>query len=215
MNKHLFELFIIIVACIGSIFAISTRVGQSPVGYPPEGFRHINDKDKISALVRDLDLLGNLPIERVSNLIHADREEASIFIFNHKYQTGGGKDRRNHCQTVILLESDTLALPRFSLIAKNLIHKIGFFFGYYDEIGFLNYPQFSQQYLLRGDFKNEIRQLFNYQVISLYESRYPVTTEGINNLLAYYYANRCQGLKNREAFLQEALDVYRLFKSDS
>ncbi len=98
------------------------------------------------------------------------------------------------------------------LIPENIFHKIGQLFGYQD-IDFLEHPQFSRQYLLRGDCEDKIRQLFNYRVISLYESRQGVSTEGINTLLVYYYANKSQEPKTWKAFLERALDVYRLLKN--
>ena len=171
--------------------------------------------ENLPTLAWDFDLFSKGRGGQVRNLVRTQREDASIFIFDYQYTTGGGKNSQTYYQTVILFESYKLTLPRFFLIPENFLHKIGQIFGYYD-IDFLEYPQFSQQYLLRGDLEDRIRQIFNYRVISFYEEklgRRRVSTEGINNLLAYYYAEWSQPPETWPAFLQEALDAYHLFKS--
>ena len=168
--------------------------------------------ENIPTLAWDLNLFSKGRGRQVRNLVRVKGKEASIFIFDYQYQRGSGKNRRNHYQTVVLLESKTLALPRFFLIPENLFHKIGHLFGYRD-INFPEHPQFSRQYLLRGDWEEKIRQLFNYHLISFYEFQQGVSTEGINNLLAYYYGNISQRPEVWKAFLTEALDAYRLFKN--
>jgi hypothetical protein len=172
-------------------------------------------KENLPTLAWNFDLFSKGRARQVRNLLRTQQEDASIFIFDYQYTTGGGKNSRTYYQTVVLFASDTLTLPRFFLIPENFLHKIGNIFGYHD-IDFSDSPQFSEQYLLRGDFESRIRQLFNYRVISFYEEklgRRRVSTEGINTLLAYYYAEWSQPPETWPAFLQEALTAYRLFKA--
>ena len=216
-----FFVFAIVIVFLILIFAVGVYVRHertkavkkiaAQLGW--EFFGHGNDN--LPALAWDFDLFSKGRARQVRNLLRTQREDASIFIFDYQYTTSSGKNSHTYYQTVVLFESDTLTLPRFFLIPENFLHKIGQIFGYHD-IDFSDSPQFSQQYLLRGDFESRIRQLFNYRVISFYEGklgRRRVSTEGINTLLAYYYAEWSQPPETWQAFLQEALDAYRLFKS--
>ncbi|NEP14070.1 MAG: hypothetical protein F6K14_28475 [Symploca sp. SIO2C1] len=214
-----FIVFAIIIATFTVIFAIRAYVRHrrteavKKIAARELGWEFFGDGNhNIPTFAWDLNLFSKGRSQQVRNLIYTQQEEASIFIFDYQYQQGSRKNRLTDYQTVVLFESDTLALPRFLLIPENIFHKIGQLFGYQD-IDFSEHPQFSWQYLLRGDCKDKIRQLFNYRVISLYESRQGVSTEGINTLLVYYYAKKSQEPKTWKAFIEKALDVYRLFKT--
>ena len=177
------------------------------------GFEFLgHGNEKLPILARNLDLFSKGRSQQIRNLVRTQREGATIFVFDYQYQTGSGKNRRTHYQTVVLFESNTLALPRFFLVPENLFHKIGNLFGYRD-IDFCEHPRFSRKYLLRGELEDSIRRIFNDRVISLYESRQGVSTEGLETILAYYYAYQSAPPKLWKDFLQEALDTYRLFKS--
>ena len=172
------------------------------------GFEFLgHGNDKLPMLAWNLDFFSKKGYRQVRNLVCTKREGATLFIFD--YQEAIATKHQRH-ETVVLFESNTLALPHFFLAPENLFNKD--IFGDRD-IDFPEYPQFSRNYILRGELEDSIRRIFNYRVIFLYESRQGVTTEGLETILAYYYANESAQPKTWNAFLQEALDAYRLFKS--
>jgi hypothetical protein len=88
-------------------------------------------------------------------------------VFDYIYVTGSGKSQQTHYQTVVYLEPVNLALPMFSLRPETLFHRMLSAFGYQD-IDFGQRPEFSKQYILRGQNELAIRQTFNDRVLSFF-----------------------------------------------
>jgi hypothetical protein len=85
----------------------------------------------------------------------------------------------------VYLEPPNLNLPYFSLRPEGIMSKVLSAFGYQD-IDFGQRPEFSRQYLLRGQDEQAIRRRFNDGLLSFYES-YPGTcTDGGGNQLFVY-----------------------------
>jgi len=86
-------------------------------------------------------------------------------VFDYLYITGSGRSTVRHFQTVVYLEPANLALPYFSLRPEGWMTKVLSAFGYQD-IDFGQRPEFSRQYILRGQDEPAIRQTFNESVLS-------------------------------------------------
>ena len=122
---------------------------------------------------------------RITNFMYGEASGIKAAVFDYAYTTGSGKNRQTHYQSVVYLEPGNLNLPYFSLRPEGLLYKIFTAFGYQD-IDFGQRPEFSRQYILRGQDEQAIRRTFNDGLLSFYES-YPGTcTDGGGNQLFVY-----------------------------
>lgn len=149
---------------------------------------------------------------RISNVLTGKFNLIPLTILDYRYTTGGGKSSHTWYQTVLVIESDKLQLPRFVLRPENLFDKIGSVFGNKD-INFETAPVFSKRYLLRGDNEESIRNLFNTRVLEYYEQRLGMSMEGDGVKLIYYRSSKRVPPDKIQAFLQEGYDAFTLLKT--
>lgn len=123
--------------------------------------------------------------KEIRNMMYGQASGIKTAVFDYLYITGSGRSTARHYQTVVYLEPANLALPYFSLRPEGLMTKVLSAFGYQD-IDFGQRPEFSRQYILRGQDEPAIRQTFNESVLSFYES-YPgtCTDAGGNQLFLF------------------------------
>lgn len=149
---------------------------------------------------------------QISNVLIGKFNDIPVTVMDYRYTTGGGKSSHTWQQTVIAIESSKLALPVFILRPENIFDKIGSAFGKKD-INFETAPQFSKRYMLRGDDEPSIRMIFNQWIIEYYERHPGLSTEGDGQKLIYYRVSKSVTPDKIESFLQEAYEIYGLFKS--
>jgi hypothetical protein len=123
--------------------------------------------------------------KEIRNMMYGQASGIKTAVFDYLYITGSGRSAARHYQTVVYLEPANLALPYFSLRPEGWMTKVLSAFGYQD-IDFGQRPEFSAQYVLRGQDEPAIRQTFNDGVLSFYES-YPgtCTDAGGNQLFLF------------------------------
>jgi hypothetical protein len=130
--------------------------------------------------------------KEIKNFMYGDAQGVKAAVFDYIYVTGSGKNQQTHFQTVVYLEPANLNLPMFALRPEHFFHRIISALGYQD-IDFGQRPEFSKQYLLRGQDELAIRQTFNNRVLAFFES-YPGTCvdAGGNQLFVYRAGYRFQ-----------------------
>jgi hypothetical protein len=79
--------------------------------------------------------------------------------FEYEWVTGGGKSRHTHQVRAIVWEDPRAAFPMFALTPEGFLSRIGQAFGMQD-IDFVDAPEFSRAYRLRGDDEAAIRTFF-------------------------------------------------------
>jgi hypothetical protein len=131
---------------------------------------------------------------------------------DYKYTTGGGKSSHTFQQTVLVMESNKLQLPRFNLRPERLFDKIGSVFGNKD-INFETAPVFSKRYQLRGDDEASVRNLFNERVLEYYEQHPGLCTECDGVKIIYYRSSKKVTPEEIQSFLQDGDDLFNLFKT--
>src|SRR5262245_13851250 len=138
------------------------------------------------------DLFSQGHSREIKNFMYGQARGVKAAIFDYKYITGSGKNQQTHFQSVVYLEPDNLSAPVFSLRPENFIHKMMTAFGYQD-IDFGQRPEFSRQFILRGQNEIAIRQSFNDRVLSFFES-YPglCIDAGGNQLFLFRPGHRCE-----------------------
>ena len=102
--------------------------------------------------------------KEIKNMMYGEASGIKAAVFDYIYVTGGGKSRQIHYQTVVYLEPPNLRVPYFSLRPEHFMQKLMTAFGYQD-IDFGQRPEFSKNYILRGQDELAIRQVFNDRVL--------------------------------------------------
>jgi hypothetical protein len=148
---------------------------------------------------------------KVKNEMWGNRNGIDISIFGYQYTNGIGQSSRNYQQTVLIMNCKKLKFPTFELKPENTFHKIGRVFGGQD-IDFDAFPEFSKEYLLRGDNESDIRQLFTPIIINFFESNKNICIEAQNNTLIFYKPSKRLRPKEIEGFLAEGQRILQVFK---
>jgi hypothetical protein len=146
---------------------------------------------------------------RITNFMYGEASGIKAAVFDYAYTTGSGKNRQTHYQSVVYLEPGNLRLPYFSLRPESFLLKIFTAFGYQD-IDFGQRPEFSRQYILRGQDESAVRQTFSDGLLSFYES-YPGTcTDGGGNQLFVYRGGYCFQPQEIQSYVGLGLNVLNL-----
>ena len=150
--------------------------------------------------------------KRIENMIYGEIDGGRAAIFDYVYVVGHGKNRSRYQQTVAYFQSANLRLPHFSLRPENVFHKVFGAFGYQD-IDFANRPEFSRQYLLRGQDEQGIRNVFSDRLLAFYESNQRLCTDGGADQLFLYQEGVRVSPENVNRFLQWGRGLVNLFKN--
>jgi hypothetical protein len=109
--------------------------------------------------------------KEIRNFIYGQALDVKAAVFDYVYTVGSGKNQQTYMQSVVYLEPRDLTLPLFSLRPEGTWYKIISALGYQD-IDFGQRPEFSRQYLLRGQDEPAIRRTFNDRLLAFFEG-YP------------------------------------------
>lgn len=149
-------------------------------------FAEVSPLNMISGLER-FTLFNQGHNKQIKNFMYGEANGIKAAVFDYTYVTGSGKNRQTHHQSVVYLESGNLRVPYFSLRPEGFLTKIFQAFGYQD-IDFGQRPEFSKQYLLRGQDEPAIRQTFNDGLLSFFESYSGTCVDAGNNQLFVFRA---------------------------
>ena len=175
-------------------------------------FKRKND-NSLAASHKHFELFGKVGRSpKISNLMTGSSGDMNINIMDYSYTVSNGKSSSTHSQTVIIVQSAHLHLPAFTLAPENFFHKIGGMFGYQD-IDFASHPKFSKQYLLRGKDEQSIKETFSDEVLEFYEKDKTLRTEGNDDKFIYYKGDKMLSPKEIQSFLQEAINLHGLLKT--
>jgi hypothetical protein len=170
------------------------------------------DNDSLLAVYNTFALFSKGHSKKISNVMNGISNDMEITIMDYKYTVGSGRNSATYIQTLIVIQSSLLQLPPFILSPENIFHKIGAVFGYKD-IDFSSHPKFSKQYLLRSDDEDSVRETFNDELLNFYEKDKGLSTEGDHDKFIYYRSAKRIVPKDIQAFLQGAINLYSLLKT--
>src|ERR1700738_67315 len=148
--------------------------------------------------------------KQINNFMYGEASGIKVAVFDYIYVTGSGKNRQSHAQSVVYLEPGYLKVPFFTLRPENLLYKIFTAFGYQD-IDFGQRPEFSKQYILRGQDEQAIRQTFNDGLLSFYEMYPGTSTDGGGNQLFVFRSGYRFQPQEVQSYVGLALKVANLF----
>ncbi len=151
--------------------------------FSPEGDPHLLER------MGQFHLFSQGRSRKVRNVMRGEIQDIAVSLFDYRYTTGSGKHSHTHAQTVVLFESERLALPFFTLRPERFFHKMAGTFGY-EDIDFDGSPSFSDAYLLKGTAEDQIRAIFGPEVHAYYTRHGHLCTEGEGSRLVHYHAGR-------------------------
>lgn len=168
----------------------------------------------LESLKGDFELFSTGRRQRWYNLMAGDKNGTGISIFDFKYTTRSGKNSHVFRQTVVCFRAAELSLPKFTLRAEGMFHRIGSkMFGMQD-IDFDTHPDFSKRFLLRGDSEARIRDAFTPEVLTFFETLdNRVCVEGNGQTLLFYRGAHLVKPGKLNGFLTEGFGVFSAFRS--
>ncbi len=152
----------------------------------------LRDKDEFGMInwLLDFHLFKKGGRKIISPLIVHKKDDLEFSsLFDYAYTVSTGKSSATFRQTVYFRYSKMLALPHFIMVPEKWYHRLGNYFGMQD-IDFVEYPAFSQNYLLQGSDEEYIRYHFNHpDMIGYFNQQGFYSLEGMNYLMVLYINN--------------------------
>ncbi|MCB0568356.1 MAG: hypothetical protein KDC66_01260 [Phaeodactylibacter sp.] len=139
--------------------------------------------------------------------------ETEANIFDYHYTISSSNSSRTFKQTVFFVHSKKLGLPQFLLKPENFFHKIGQLLGMQD-IDFEAFPEFSDQYLLRGEDEDYIRSSFPPAALQFFTVEKNWSLEGLNYYLVLYQKNRLLTPAQIIDFYKKGMYLHDVLASD-
>lgn len=152
--------------------------------------------------------------KEVRNYLHKkeEAEKLEISIFDYHYVVSTGNSTVPFSQTVFFIQSKTLGLPQFLLKPEHFFHKIGTYLGMQD-IDFESHPEFSDQYLLKGEDEELIREKIDENFRSFFTIEKNWTLEGVGYFMIFYKKNKILPAEQISEFYTKGRKVYDLLNS--
>ena len=111
-------------------------------------------------------------------------------LFDYRYVISTGKTTQVFHQTVYMVYSKKFALPHFYMFPEKWYHRFGRVFGI-EDIDFISYPRFSNNYFLRGEDEEFIRHTFDQRdILSIFGRKTGYSLEGCNYVFVLYKHNK-------------------------
>lgn len=148
---------------------------------------------------------------KLFNSLNGSSDGVDVTIFDHRYTTGSGKHSHTTTQTVVAIRSDLLKLPRFTMATERLISRIASALGYQD-IDFMESPEFSRTFLLRGPDEAAIRAKFSRMDLSNLAEFKGISLEGEGDRLLIWHQGKRRKPEEIRSTFEKAFEVYTLFR---
>lgn len=170
---------------------------------------------------RDVEPMSAFPLfsqgsqRQFTNLLRTETDGVAVTYFDYSYTILGstsGKHRNTKvvAQSVVLFESQRLALPAFTLRPEGLSQKLRGKLGEQD-IDFPKHRDFSSAYMLKGADEAQVRALFDGEKLTFFAGRRGLFVEGEGNRLFIYREHKLVPPKGVQAFVEEGRAVLQLF----
>ena len=130
--------------------------------------------------------------------------------FEYSWVTGSGKNSSRHRLCGMVWEHDGASLPRFMLTPEGWFTRLGAVFGMQD-IDFVDSPEFSRAYRLRGRDESAIRELFGTEMRRFFEASPQQRVAGGGRFLFWWRDARLPQAEALDEWLEQGDQVRRRF----
>jgi hypothetical protein len=134
----------------------------------------------------------------------------SFRLYDYHFTEGSGKNSSSYDMTMVQLNVKGRRIPAFTLSPENFFHKIGSVFGYQD-FDFSDSPEFSKNYLLRGEAEQKVRAFFHRGVRDRLSQQKGWCVEGGGERLLIFKMNDNPKPEKIYDFLIRARAIYDAF----
>ena len=164
--------------------------------------------------------------KKVRNCLSGTIDGVDVTTFGYEYTVAGAQDSYTDRQTVVLFRSNELSLPEFELrprisipnsptlkATRKIVRTITAFIGRDEEIDFDTHPDFSESYVLKGNHKSAIHQVFSTRVLEYFERHKGLSVEGRDDLLLCYFSEvrlKPHEIKHFVKWVRPVLDLFRM-----
>ena len=163
--------------------------------------------------------IGNISLDNVSsesklNGVHVKdimekfNDEIQISVFDRTYTRRRNKNTSFIEDTIILIKSPKLNIPKFTLAPERFGSSIEKYFGLKD-INIDRYPKFSSNYILSSDEEIKIREVFNDKIIKFFEENENIYVERDQEYILF--TQNSSDPDEREDLFTKYLKVAQLF----
>jgi hypothetical protein len=147
----------------------------------------------------------------ISNVLEVSHiDELNFVLFEYEFTVGYGKSQHTIHQTIGRLRAPLLKLPSFLLFPETLFSKIGVMFGRTD-VNFADSPDFSDQYILRGQDEPALRAIFSPALRNALAPLDHLTIEGADEVLFIFRMGRRVKPEDLVARIEEDKKILALF----
>lgn len=151
---------------------------------------------------------------RCRNVMEQTGNDVSIAHFDYSYSIGSGKNRSTYSQTVTIFESKKLNLPPFVMAPESFFHRIGEVLGMKD-IDFVEAPEFSKSYLLKGTDEVAIRSFFDNSLLRFFKDRPGLCIDTLGKSFVVYNKSKRIPVDEITAELKKRIEIYTMFVNRS
>lgn len=130
--------------------------------------------------------------------------------FEYSWVTGGGKSSSRHHLCGLVWERDDAPFPRFALSPEGWLGRLGAVFGMQD-IDFVESPEFSRAYHLKGPDEPGIRALFTTDIRRFFEATPKQLVAGGGRFLFWWQHGRLPPAEALDEWLEQGDHVRRRF----
>ena len=149
---------------------------------------------------------------RVRNLLQGETDIARIQIFDYQYTVGSDKNKSTHNQTVVSMVSGEIATPAFELSPEGFFSRVGHWFGGSD-IDFVEHPEFSDSFQLKGPDEETIRQFFDTPLMDFFCQNKSQCVSAKQGELIYYRQRKAAKPEAWKDLMSEGFQVYQAILS--
>jgi len=168
-----------------------------------------SDTDEILDSLQALPLIRDTRRGAVSRVMRGRHKGRDVVLFDYEHTLRGGSDahRQTPRQTVALLSSEGLDLPGFAIRPAHAMEKlIG-----YEGVNFVSHEAFSDRYRVETDDEDACRALLTELILDYFAARHNLAADGLGDHLLFFRPKATVSPRTIEPFLDEALEVLRLF----
>lgn len=171
-----------------------------------------NDEFGLINLLKDFKLFDRLAKHSISNILGEKTPlyEMDFRVFDYEYQIWTGETEEISKQTVFFVQSKNLGLPQFYMEPERFFTKAGKYLGI-EDIDFEAFPQFSDQYWLKGESESEIRNAMSDKVLHYFTVEKDWSLEGINYFLIFYKKDKIIPTTDLLEFYKKGKAIVDLF----
>ncbi len=175
-----------------------------------------NDEFGLINLLKDFRIFKKGSEQKIENIIGEKTElyESDFRVFDFQYSFQKGKNNLISRQTIFFVQSKNIGLPQFYMEPERYFNKAGKYLGI-EDIDFEVFPQFSDQYWLKGESESEIRSTMSDELLHYFTVEKDWSLEGLNYFMIFYKKDKIIPTTDLLEFYQKGKEILKMFSESA